>query len=81
MQRFLAMMLRRYALRFVMRTARRGLNRAMTAGGRRGEGFIKPTIDQDPAITSVRKRMSDERKGDEILYPTDDFTHNMQPRK
>ncbi|MEM7545286.1 MAG: hypothetical protein AAF367_07105 [Pseudomonadota bacterium] len=80
MQRFVMMFLRRFA----MRAARKGIGKALSAGSnmaqrKKAEG--RPVIDQAPTITASRRRFADERRGDEILYPTDDFTHDMQPRK
>lgn len=84
-QRILTSMARRYAMKQGRRLAMKGVDKAMSAGGdalnKRRERKKNALIEQDPALTDVRKRMDDERKGDEVLYPTDDFTHNMQPRK
>lgn len=71
----------------IAQVMRKGVNAAMKAGGdamsrrkaRRSER--SDFIDQDPAITERRARHPDERKGDEILYPTDSTTDDMQPRK
>lgn len=38
------------------------------------------TIEQAPA-DRPRRRQADERPGDEILYPTDGLTEDMQPRR
>ncbi|MEM7525639.1 MAG: hypothetical protein AAF360_18150 [Pseudomonadota bacterium] len=50
-----------------------------TSGGEASGGG--GAIDQDPAVTGRRRRHADERRGDEILYPTDDYTEPMQPRR
>ncbi len=85
MERFLTNLLRRYAMRYGRKAAVKGAGKAFSMGSealrKRRERKAGPVLDQDPAITGTRKRMSDERKGDEILFPTDDYTHNMQPRK
>ena len=38
-------------------------------------------IDQDAAISQRRRLHYDERKGDNVLYPTDEYTDGMQPRR
>ena len=38
-------------------------------------------MEQDASITNRRKLKDDERKGDDVLYPTDDYTEDMQPRR
>ena len=71
----------------IRQLTRKGMDAAMKAGGnamnrrkaRKAGG--NDFIDQDPAITERRARHPDERKGDEILYPTDRTTDEMQPRK
>ena len=68
---------------------RKGVNMAMGAGAkawanrknRRAGPRRDASFDQDPAVTQRRKLKDDERKGDDILYPTDDFTEDMQPRR
>ena len=40
-----------------------------------------PEIDQDPSVTQRRRLHADERRGDNVLYPTDDYTDGMQPRR
>ncbi len=68
---------------------RKGVGMAMGAGSkawenrkdRKARGRQEREIEQDPAVTGRRKLKSDERKGDDILYPTDDFTEDMQPRR
>ena len=84
-QGFLTTMLRRYAMRHGTRYAMKGVGKAMSAGGeawnKRRAAKKAETIEQDAAVTATRKRLDDERKGDEILYPTDDLTQSMQPRK
>ena len=67
----------------------KGVNAAMGAGtkawsnrkNRKAGPAQAANIDQDPSITGRRKLKEDERKGDDILYPTDDFTEDMQPRR
>ena len=77
-------------VRMVMRTLmRKGVNMAMGAGAkawenrknRKARPQREDSIDQDPAITGRRKLKDDERKGDDVLYPTDEFTEDMQPRR
>ena len=77
-------------IRMVMRTLmRKGVNMAVGAGTKAWADRKKRTaapqredsIDQDPSITTRRKLKDDERKGDDVLYPTDDFTEDMQPRR
>lgn len=69
-----------------------GVNAAMKKGGEalanRGKakakrGFTEETreIEQDPADSQRRQLHRDERKGDNVLYPTDDYTDGMQPRR
>ena len=71
----------------VMRTLmRQGVNAAMKKGGemwdkRQSRKAAPDTLDQDPAVTDRRERHEDERRGDEIIYPTDKMTEHMQPRK
>ena len=68
---------------------RKGVGMAMGAGtkawrnrkNRKAGPQQEASIDQDPAITNRRRLREDERKGDDILYPTDDFTEDMQPRR
>jgi len=68
---------------------RKGVGMAMGAGAkawqnrkdRKAGPQREEDIDQDPAINNRRKLRDDERKGDDILYPTDDFTEDMQPRR
>ena len=52
-------------------------NRKQRKAGARQEA----ELEQDPAVTQRRKLKSDEQKGDDVLYPTDDFTEDMQPRR
>ncbi|MEL7462455.1 MAG: hypothetical protein AAFN79_00190 [Pseudomonadota bacterium] len=67
-----------------------GVNAAMKKGGealskrgqRKQSAVDEPLeIEQSPADTSRRRLHPDERKGDEVLYPTDDYTDGMQPRR
>lgn len=73
---------------------RKGVGAAMKAGGdamaRRKNTGPAPTAAvapespaaQKPAPIEVKRpRHADERKGDEVLYPTDEFTEDMQPRR
>lgn len=68
---------------------RKGIGAAMGAGSkawqkrqlRKAGAHHKEDLEQDPAITGRRKLKDDERRGDEVLYPTDDFTDDMQPRR
>ena len=74
---------------------RKGVGVAMKSGGdalkkggaamakRRQKDAAAEPEPQAPAATvePFRKRHADERKGDEVLYPTDDFTEDMQPRR
>ncbi len=68
---------------------RKGVGMAMDAGSkawesrkdRKAQGQPERDIEQDPAITDRRKLKFDEKKGDDVLYPTDDFTEDMQPRR
>ncbi len=79
-------MIIRMATRMVMR---KGVGMAMGAGSkawesrksRKARASPEDEIEQDPAITGRRKLKEDERIGDDILYPTDDFTEDMQPRR
>jgi hypothetical protein len=84
-QQMLVRYLRRYAMRYAKKTAMKGVGKAFSAGNdawrKRKDAKSRDVIEQDPAITETRKRMPDERRGDEILYPTDEYTHSMQPRK
>ena len=61
-----------------------GVNAAMKAGGkamkRRGKRGGEPPATLD-FVEPRRRRHADERRGDEILYPTDDYTEDMQPRR
>lgn len=77
-------------IRMVTRTLmRKGVGMAVDAGSkawrdrqtRKAGPRPESELEQDPAITSRRKLRDDERKGDDILYPTDDFTEDMQPRR
>ena len=77
-------------IRMVTRTLmRKGVGMAMGAGekawenhkSRKARAQAEDELDQDPAITTRRKLKDDERKGDDVLYPTDDFTEDMQPRR
>ncbi len=83
MDRIIQMVIRMIIAQFM----RKGVNAAMKAGGdamsrRKARKTAQSDfIDQDPAITERRERHADERKGDEILYPTDRTTDDMQPRK
>ncbi len=79
----------------VNRAVRSGVNAAMKGGSdllakrakskgvasRRGVAPEDAEIDQDASITQRRRLHPDERKGDNILYPTDDYTDGMQPRR
>ena len=76
-------------VRMVMRQVmRKGAGMAMQAGqdawnkrkARKTQSSVE-NIDQDPAVTNRRKLRDDERKGDDVLYPTDEFTEDMQPRR
>ena len=67
-----------------------GVNAAMKAGsdalskrGKRKQGFVHDDrqIDQDPAENERRRLHPDERKGENVMYPTDDYTDGMQPRR
>lgn len=68
---------------------RKGIGAAMGAGSKAWQtrksrkAGARPAgeLEQDPAITGRRKLKDDEHKGDEVLYPTDDFTDDMQPRR
>ena len=62
---------------------RKGVGMAMGAGSKAWENRKqrKAGARQDPAVTQRRKLKSDEQKGDDVLYPTDDFTEDMQPRR
>ncbi len=68
---------------------RKGVDMAVGAGSkawrdrklRKAGARTARELEQDPAITGRRKLKDDERAGDEILYPTDDFTEDMQPRR
>ena len=79
--RVLNMVLRQVVNMFV----RKGVNTAMSAGqaawkarGARKTAKQADTIDVDAG----RKPLGpDDRKGDNVLYPTDDYTEEMQPRK
>lgn len=72
----------------IRQLTRKGMDTAMRAGSnamnkrkaRKGQSK-NDFIEQDPAVTGRRRRHPDERKGDEILYPTDSATDDMQPRK
>lgn len=83
MERIIQMVIRM----IIAQVMRKGVSAAMKAGGdamsrrKARKGAQSEFIDQDPAITERRERHSDERKGDEILYPTDSTTNDMQPRK
>jgi hypothetical protein len=75
-------------IRMIMaQVMRKGVSAAMKAGGdamsrhKARKGAQSDIVEQDPAIIERRERHSDERKGDEILYPTDGTTDDMQPRK
>lgn len=71
------------------RLMRKGVGMAMGAGAKAWENRKSRKVrtqpdselEQDPAVTQRRKLRDDERKGDDILYPTDDFTEDMQPRR
>ncbi len=71
------------------RLMRKGVGMAMGAGAkawedrksRKARSQQENQFDQDPAVTQRRKLKDDERKGDDILYPTDEFTEDMQPRR
>lgn len=71
----------------IRQLTRKGMDAAMKAGGnamnkrKARKGQRDDYIDQDPAVTERRRRHPDERRGDEILYPTDRSTEEMQPRK
>ena len=68
---------------------RKGVGMAMGAGSKAWENRKQRKVgarqeaelEQDPAVTQRRKLKSDEQKGDDVLYPTDDFTEDMQPRR
>ncbi len=68
---------------------RKGVGAAMGAGtkawqnrkSRKVAAQRESELEQDPAITGRRKLKDDERKGDEVLYPTDELTDDMQPRR
>lgn len=84
MDRIINMILRRLARQII----RSGLKGAAQTGARafsrraaRRDPAAGEQIDQDPSVTYRRRRHPDERKGDEILYPTDDYTEGMQPRR
>ena len=73
----------------VNRAVRGGVNAAIKGGSealanrkaRKGAGREADDIDQDPSVTERRRLHPDERKGDDVLYPTDDYTDGMQPRR
>lgn len=79
-------MIIRMATRMLMR---KGVGMAVGAGtkawqnrkARKAGPRPESELEQDPAVTSRRKLRDDERRGDDILYPTDDFTEDMQPRR
>ncbi|MEM7270977.1 MAG: hypothetical protein AAF401_17190 [Pseudomonadota bacterium] len=88
MERMITRMIQRMVMRFLMRSAKKGVMTAARKGAKAWEGrqsrktAAQPQdIEQDPAVTGRRKRHEDERKGDEILYPVDEFTEDMQPRR
>ena len=69
---------------------RKGVSGAMKAGsnamskrGQRKQGFVQDDrqIDQDTAENQRRRLHPDERKGDNVMYPTYDDTDGMQPRR
>ena len=77
-------------VRMVMRKLmRKGVGMAVGAGTKAWENRkerkagprAEDSFDQDPAVTQRRKLKDDERRGDDVLYPTDDFTEDMQPRR
>ena len=74
----------------VRKVVGQGMNAAMKAGsnalakrGRNKQGFAEDSrqIDQDPAENQRRRLHPDERKGDNVMYPTDDYTDGLQPRR
>lgn len=84
MDRIINMIIRQVIRQFV----NRGVNAAMKAGGdavdrRRSRKAQQRSeaAEPDPQISERRQRHPDERKGDEILYPTDSMTDDMQPRR
>ncbi len=85
MDRIINMILRQVVRQLVgqgVRGAMRAGSNALSSGRikrRRRSGTTE--IEQDPSVTYRRRRHPDEQKGDEILYPTDDFTEGMQPRR
>lgn len=68
---------------------RKGIGAAMGAGTKAWQNRKSSKVaakrdddlEQDPSVTARRKLKDDERKGDEVLYPTDEFTDDMQPRR
>lgn len=76
--------------RVVNTLVRKGMDGAMKAGsdawskrGQRRQGAAPDDreIEQDPAETQRRRLHPDERRGDDVMYPTDDYTDGMQPRR
>lgn len=77
----------------VNRAVRGGVNAAIKGGGdmlsKRAQmktsasrqAMEQEEVDQDPSVTERRRLHPDERKGDDVLYPTDDYTDGMQPRR
>ena len=67
-----------------------GVNAAMKKGGEAiaKRGQRKQAVDEEglendqhPTDTARRSLHADERTGDDVLYPTDDYTEGMQPRR
>jgi len=81
MDRILQMFMRQ----IVNMIVRKGAVAAMQAGGKALRARLERktakvnTIDQD--VSGRRKLNSDEREGDDVLYPTDEYTEDMQPRR
>ena len=80
--RILNMMLRQ----LVRKAVNGGVRSAIKAGRgaldkRAARTAAAPEIEQDPSVTQRRRLHADERRGDNVLYPTDDYTDGMQPRR
>ena len=85
MDRIIQMIIRQITRRLM----RKGVGMAMDAGTKawnarkktRKAGKTVETIEQDPTLSQRRQLKPDERKGDDVLYPTDEYTEDMQPRR
>lgn len=87
MDRIISMIIRQVVRQLVGQGVRGAMRAGTKALARRGDrkaatpAAADEQIDQDPSVTYRRRRHPDERRGDEVLYPTDDYTEGMQPRR